>query len=71
MKFGMRTPSLSKSIAARTSGKAKRSLKKMLIPGYGTKNSVLKLAHPVKSAKQSARNKIYRKTTFSIWDLFK
>ena len=37
MRFGMRTPSLKKSIKARTTGKAKQSVKKALIPGYGKK----------------------------------
>ena len=37
MKFGMRKPSLKKSIAARTTGRAKRALKRLLIPGYGKK----------------------------------
>lgn len=37
MKFGIRTPSLKKSISARTTGRAKRSIKKALIPGYGKK----------------------------------
>ena len=37
MRFGMRTPSLKKSIKARTTGKAKRAVKKALIPGYGRK----------------------------------
>lgn len=35
MKFGMRTPSIKKSIKARTTGKAKRAVKKALIPEYG------------------------------------
>ena len=35
MKFGMRTPSIKKSIKARKTGKAKRAVKKALIPGYG------------------------------------
>ena len=37
MKFGVRTPSLKKSISARTTGRAKRSIKRALIPGYGKK----------------------------------
>lgn len=37
MKFGMRTPSIKKSIKARTTGKAKRAVKKALIPGYEKK----------------------------------
>ena len=37
MKFGLRTPSLKKSFRARTTGRAKRVVKKALIPGYGKK----------------------------------
>ena len=66
MKFGMRTPSLKKSISARTTGKLKRSIKKALTPGYGKKGMGL-LTNP----KKSLYNKVYRKTTFSIFDLFK
>ena len=39
MKFGMRTPSIKKSIKARTTEKAKRAVKKALIPGYGKKGA--------------------------------
>ena len=39
MKFGMRKPSLKRSIKARTTGKAKRKVKKALIPGYGKKGA--------------------------------
>lgn len=37
MKFGLRTPSFKKSFKARTAGRAKRAIKKALIPGYGKK----------------------------------
>ncbi|EJW91236.1 phage protein, partial [gut metagenome] len=37
MKIGMRKPSLKKSLSARTTGRAKRAVKKALIPGYGQK----------------------------------
>lgn len=37
MKFGLRTPSLKRSLKARTTGRAKRAVKKALIPGYGKK----------------------------------
>ena len=37
MKIGLRKPSLKKSFKAMTTGKAKRKLKKALIPGYGKK----------------------------------
>lgn len=66
MKIGMRKPSIRKSISARTTGRAKRAVKKALIPGYGKKGMGW-----LKSPKKAARNKIYKKTTFSIWDLFK
>lgn len=66
MKFGLRTPSLKKSFKARTTGRAKRTIKKALIPGYGKKGMGW-----IKNPKKAAYNKIYRKTTFSLWDLFK
>lgn len=66
MKIGMRKPSLKKSFKARTTGKAKRAVKKAVIPGYG-KKGVGFIKNPSKSVKQ----KVYKKTTFSLWDLFK
>ena len=66
MKFGMRTPSIKKSIKARTTGKAKRAIKKALIPGYGKKG-----AGWIKNPKKAAYNKVYKKTSFNIMDLFK
>lgn len=66
MKIGMRKPSLKKSIKARTTGKGKRALKKAVIPGYGKKG-----AGWIKNPKKAAYNKVYKKTTFSIFDLFK
>jgi len=66
MKFGMRKPSIKKSFKARTTGKAKRAVKKALIPGYGKKGTGW-----IKNPKKAAYNKIYRKTTFGLFDLFK
>ena len=37
MKIGMRKPSLTKSLKARTTSKWKRQAKKAIIPGYGKK----------------------------------
>lgn len=62
----MRKPSLKKSIKARTTGKAKRAVKKAVIPGYGKKG-----AGWLKDPKKAAYNKVYKKTTFSIFDIFK
>lgn len=66
MKFGVRTPSLKKSISARTTGRAKRSIKRALIPGYDKKGRGW-ITNPVKAT----YDKVYRKTTVSFWDLFK
>ncbi|HBV57141.1 MAG TPA: hypothetical protein DEB75_04570 [Weissella confusa] len=66
MKFGMRKPSPMRSIKARTTGKAKRAVKKAIMPGYGKKGMGW-LTNP----KKAAYNKVYKKTTFSIFDLFK
>ena len=66
MKFGVRTPSLKKSISARTTGRAKRSIKRALIPGYGKKGRGW-----ITNPRKAAYNKIYRKTIVSFWDLFK
>jgi len=66
MKFGMRTPSLKRSISARTTGQLKRSVKRAIIPGYGKKGMGW-----IKNPKKAMYNKVYHKTTFSIFDLFK
>lgn len=64
MKMGMRKPSIKKSIKARTTGKAKRAVKKAVIPGYGKKGMGW-----VKDPKKAAYNKVYNKTTFGVNDV--
>ena len=66
MKLGMRKPSIKKSIRARTTGKLKRKVKKAVNPLYGKKGMGL-----IRNPKKSIYNKVYRKTTFSIFDIFK
>ena len=66
MKFGMRKPSLTRSLKARTTGRAKRAIKRAVIPGYGRRGMGF-----IKNPKRSVKNSIYKKTTFSVWDLFK
>jgi len=63
MKFGMRKPSIRESIAARTSVKRyiRHSLGLKAPRGWGW------LTNP----KKAAYNRIYNKTTFSMFDLFK
>ena len=62
----IRKPSLKKSISARTTGKAKRAVKKAIIPGYGKKGMGW-----IKNPKKAAYNKVYNKTSVSIFDIFK
>lgn len=66
MKFGIRKPSIKKTISARTTGRLNRAVKKAIIPGYGKKGMGW-----ITDPKKAAYNKLYRKTSFSIWDLFK
>lgn len=66
MKFGFRTPSIKRSISARTTGRAKRAIKRAIIPGYGRKGMGL-LTNP----KKSIYNRVYRKTTFGLEDIVK
>lgn len=66
MKIGMRKPSLKKSIKARTTGRLKRKVKSTINPFYGKKGMGW-----VRNPKRALYNKVYHKTTFSIWDLFK
>lgn len=62
----IRKPSVKKMVKAKTTGKAKRAVKKAVIPGYGKKGMGV-----VKDPQRSVKNKVYKKTSFSIFDLFK
>ena len=62
----MRKPSLKKMVKARTTGRAKRAMKKAIVPGYGRKGMGF-----LKNPKRSIKNSLYKKTTFGISDLFK
>lgn len=66
MKFGMRTPSLKKSVKARTTGKIKRAVKNAAIPGYGKRGMGW-----IRNPKKALYSKVYKKTSFSLFDLFK
>lgn len=63
MKYGMRKPSLRKSMAARTSTKriVKNALGLKAPRGYGW------LTNP----KRAAYNRAYNRTTFSFWSLLR
>ena len=61
----MRKPSWKKSLSARTKGRVTRAIKRALIPGYGKKG--MGWLHP----KRKLYNTVYKKTTFSLFNLFK
>ncbi len=66
MKIGFRTPSLSKSFKARTTGKLKRSIKRTINPLYGKKNIGL-----ITNPKRSIYNRVYKRTTVGLLDIIK
>ncbi|MDD3177143.1 MAG: hypothetical protein PHS28_05465 [Atopobiaceae bacterium] len=65
MKFGMRKPSIKRSISAATTGRAKRAVKKAVIPGYGKKG--MGVLHP----KKAVYNKVYKRVTFDPLKAFR
>ena len=66
MKMGLRKPSVSRSLKARTVGKAKRRVKKAINPFYGKKGVGF-----VKNPKRAVKSAVYRKTTVGVGDIAK
>lgn len=66
MKIGVRRPSISKSLRARTTGRAIRTVKRSVNPFYGKKGMGW-----IRNPRRALYNKVYRKTTVSVWDIFK
>ncbi len=64
MKVGVRKPSVSKRVKARTTGKVKRSVKKAVNPYYGKKGMGM-----IRDPKKAVYNKVYSKTTIGVDDL--
>ncbi|MCO4530945.1 putative membrane protein [Streptococcus infantarius subsp. infantarius] len=64
MKVGPRKPSLKRSVKARTTGKVKRQVCSTINPVYGKKGLGW-----VNNPKKATYNKVYNKTTFSVFDL--
>lgn len=64
MKAGFRSPSVSKSLKARTTGKIKRSMAKSVNPLYGKKGMGF-----VKNPERSIKNAAYHKITFGVGDV--
>lgn len=66
MKFGIRTPNLSKRVKARTSSKLKRTAKKTVNPLYNKKGMGY-----ISNPKKAVYNKVYNKTSISTDKAFK
>lgn len=64
MKVGIRKPSVSKRVKARTTGRVKRTVKKAVIPYYGKKGTGI-----IKNPRKAIYNKVYRKTTIGVDDI--
>lgn len=62
----IRTPSIKKSISARTKGRATRAIKKAIIPGYGKKGRGI-----ITNPQKAMYNKAYNATSWGIMDIFK
>ncbi|APX72894.1 hypothetical protein M5C72_07250 [Companilactobacillus allii] len=60
-KFGVRKPSIKRSVSARTTGRITRSVKRSVTPFYGTKETGF-----TKKPSKSVYNKIYKSTTVGI-----
>lgn len=62
MKIGIRKPSLTKSLKARTTSKLKRQVKRAIIPTYGQKGTGF-----IKNPKRTLYNKVYNQTTIDVF----
>lgn len=59
MKVGMRTPSPTKMVKAKTTGRIKRAVKRSVNPVYGVKG-----VGYIKDPERAVKNKIYHKLTY-------
>lgn len=64
VKIGLRKPNLKSSLKARTTGRAKRAVKRAIIPGYGKRGMGW-----IKNPKKAAYNAIYSRTTVGVGDV--
>ena len=64
VKVGLRKPNLKSSLKARTTGRAKRAVKRAIIPGYGKKGIGW-----IKNPKKAAYNAVYSRTTVGVGDV--
>jgi len=62
MKFGIRTPSITRSIRARTTGAVKRTIMRSVNPLYGKKGVGL-----IRDPERAVYNKVYSKTSIGLF----
>lgn len=62
MKFGLRKPSVNKSISAKTTGRLEKASKRVINPWYGRKGSGL-----IKNPARASYNKVYNKISYSAY----
>jgi hypothetical protein len=62
MKFGIRTPSITRSIRARTTGALKRTIKRSVNPLYGKKGTGW-----IRKPRKALYNKVYHKTSIGLF----
>lgn len=62
MKFGLRKPSVNKSISARTTGRLERASKRAVNPYYGRKGVGV-----IKDPARATYNKVYNKASYSAY----
>ena len=61
MAFGIRKPSIKKSVKAATTGKVKRKVKKAVNPLYGKKG-----VGAAKDPKKAVKDAVYKRTTVGV-----
>jgi len=64
MKFGVRKPSIKRSISARTTAKLKRTVNRTINPLYGKKDMGY-----INNPQKAVYNKVYNKTTIGVRDI--
>jgi hypothetical protein len=62
MKFGIRTPSVTRSIRARTTGALKRTIKRSVNPQYGKKGTGW-----TRNPRKALYNTVYHKTSIGLF----
>jgi hypothetical protein len=62
MKFGIRTPSITRSIRARTTGALKRTIKRSVNPLYGKKGTGW-----IRNPRKALYDKVYNKTSIGLF----